>query len=192
MNPVTRLAAATLLLAGAGRLAAQPPDPCSQVAWNVRAERALYAGTPQEVGAAENVDLAPAVEPGHLYSVHLMPEDAVAFAGPRGSELLDESGYGGLLLLRVPSAGRYRVSVDSSLWVDVIRDHHPAKSAAWQMAPGCTAPHKIVEYELPAAGDFVLQLSGGLDVEAHVAVTPVKADGKPPARRKRHKAPAPA
>jgi hypothetical protein len=188
VKTASRLLPAILLLACAGPLGAQPPDPCRQFTWDVRAERALFALAPQEIGAAENVDLVPAVETGRLYSVHLMPEDAVAFAGPRGTEVLDEPGFGGLLLLRVTTAGRYRVSVDSSVWVDVIQVHHPVRSRGFQMAPACTAPHKIVEYELPSPGEYVLQLSGATDVEAHVAVTPVTTASKTGQKKPRRRA----
>ena len=41
---------------------------------------------------------------------------------------------------------------------------------AFQGRPGCNAPHKVVEYELPE-GDVVIQLSAALPGKVRLTVT---------------------
>jgi hypothetical protein len=44
-------------------------------------------------------------------------------------------------------------------------------STDYQGAAGCNAPHKVVQFLLPAAQDLVLQVSGMPSVHARLTVT---------------------
>ena len=48
-------------------------------------------------------------------------------------------GAGGLLTVRVPVAGRYRITLDAPMWLDVINADSPIESTAFQGQKPCTA-----------------------------------------------------
>ena len=75
---------------------------------------------------------------------------------------------------RVTSAGAYRVSLSTAHWIDVVADGQLIKSRDFQGAHGCERPHKIVEYELPAGKELVLQVSGATAPAVLVAITAVR------------------
>ena len=86
---------------------------------------------------------------------------------------------GGAFLFEVPATGRYRVSISSRHWIDVVDDKTVIESVG-HLGPGCELVHKVVEFDLPAGRPLTLQLSGhddamiGLTITASVAA-PVKA-----------------
>lgn len=71
----------------------------------------------------------------------------------------------------VPRAGRWRVSLDSGVWVDVVRDGRAVASAAHGHGAACGGVRKRVEFEL-GAGRYVLQLSGAAGVRVRAMVSP--------------------
>ena len=85
------------------------------------------------------------------------------------------SSQAGLVRFRVKKAGRYRVSITSGHWVDVVDGAQLVPSVDFQGHVGCERPRKIVEYELPAGRDLTLQLSGSSDSPVVVAITAVVA-----------------
>jgi hypothetical protein len=86
----------------------------------------------------------------------------------------DDGAQGGLVRFRVEQAGLYRISLASGHWVDVIAHDEAVVSRDHQGARGCEPLHKIVEFDLPAGSELVLQLSGARDTAVRVAITPVK------------------
>jgi hypothetical protein len=62
-------------------------------------------------------------------------------------------------------------------WVDIVRKGRLVASTDFTGARGCSAPHKIVLYALPA-GDVLLQLSG--EVSPHVELTVTRSPATPP------------
>jgi len=50
--------------------------------------------------------------------------------------------------------------LDQPFWIDVVAGSQLLTSKDFQGVPGCNAPHKIVEFDLPATSDLVLQISG--------------------------------
>ena len=71
-----------------------------------------------------------------------------------------ERAFAGLVRLTVETAGVYRISLDQPLWVDVIANGTVVPAKDFQGRSGCNAPHKIVEFQLPAASPITLQFSG--------------------------------
>jgi hypothetical protein len=70
-------------------------------------------------------------------------------------------------------AGRYRVSISSDHWIDVLDGTQLMSSRDFQGQHGCQRPHKIVEFDLPADRDLTLQFSGSTDAHVIVAITAV-------------------
>jgi hypothetical protein len=52
-----------------------------------------------------------------------------------------------------------------------VSDRWPAARAAAFLVPGCNAPHKIVEFVLPAASVLRLQSSGAIGPAVKVTVS---------------------
>jgi hypothetical protein len=65
----------------------------------------------------------------------------------------------------------YRIALDQPLWVDVIANGTVVQAKDFQGRPGCNAPHKIVEFLLPAASPITLQFSGSAVRVVKVTVT---------------------
>jgi hypothetical protein len=65
----------------------------------------------------------------------------------------------------------YRISLDQPLWVDVIADGAMVPAKDFQGRRGCNAPHKVVEFLLPARVPITLQFSGGNASTVKVTVT---------------------
>jgi hypothetical protein len=149
-------------------------DACTGFKWDVSRELAVMKQTPQSITAAvkPGADL-PLLSVGTLYLVKLTDQAAVAFAAEPAKRRVAAGAQAGLVRFRVRKAGRYRVSITSSHWIDVVDGVQGVPSVDFQGHVGCARPSKIVEFELPAARDLTLQLSGSSDAEVFVAVTAV-------------------
>jgi hypothetical protein len=173
--PAARLWRTTALillvaLTGGGAYGSDPPaDPCAGFSWDVAHERALFGEAPQRLTAGASVADAPAISPGRLYELALVPDSQVRFAAAPGKRGAAE-GHAGLATLSLPSAGLYRIALDQPYWVDVIAAGAPIPSRDFQGRAGCHAPHKIVEFVLPAATPLTLQFSAGNAATLRVAV----------------------
>jgi len=56
-------------------------------------------------------------------------------------------------------------------WVDVLAEGSPIRSQDFQGRRGCDAPHKVVEFVLPAATRLTLQFSGDASSTVRVAIS---------------------
>jgi hypothetical protein len=158
MNPV-RLAFAAVVLAGVGPAwAAQ--DPCAQFKWDVTREVALFRTSPVPIAAAAAPLDAPSIQPDMLYRVQLHPQEAVTLAAPVSKKMLDDGAFGGLLRIRLPESGTYRISVDAGFWIDVADASGTLQRADFSGSQNCTTPRKVVLYELAGGKDFHVQLTG--------------------------------
>ena len=130
--------------------------------------------TPRAVAAAvkPRADL-PRIEPEKLYEVKLPGQSTVTFVAKPSKPTLNEGAHAGLVRFRVEKAGRYRVSITSGHWIDIVEGSQLVSSRDFQGQHGCERPHKIVEYELPAGRDLTLQFSGSTDAQVIVAITAV-------------------
>jgi hypothetical protein len=164
-----RLWAALALSLAAGIVLAQD-DPCAKFSWNVEHERALFAAAPQAIAAGHDAASAPRLEPDRLYQLQLAAAGQVMLALPPGKKPGDAS-YAGLARLSLQQPGSYRVSVDQSVWIDIVADGKMIDSADFQGRPGCLAPHKMVQYSLPAGRELLLQLSGAPSAGVRLTIT---------------------
>ena len=86
----------------------------------------------------------------------------------RASEL--PSLRGGVFQFAVPVAGRYRVSISSRHWIDVV-DVSTVIDSVDHFGPGCELVHKVVEFDLPTGRPLTLQLSGHDDAIVGLVIT---------------------
>lgn len=151
-------------------------DPCTRFTWDVTHELAVMKQTPQQiVAAAKSSSETPTLQLDKLYEVKLVDQSTVTFAVTPGKPTLPDGTRGGLLRFSSEVAGRYRVSMTSGHWIDVVDGQTLIKSRDFQGARGCERPRKIVEFDLPAGRPLMLQLSGASDSPVTLAITTVKA-----------------
>lgn len=149
-------------------------DGCSHFTWNVSHELAVMKQKAESVTAATKpTSRLPLLTLDHLYELQLSPQTGISFSVPPAKPTLNDSAQGGLVRIRVPKAGVYRVSSSSGHWIDVVSGQHTIKSKDFQGSRSCERPHKIVEFELPANTDLVIQFSGSTERSIALAITPV-------------------
>jgi hypothetical protein len=95
----------------------------------------------------------------------------VKFVHPLGKDVAAEGSSGGILKLHIDHAGRYRITLDAPLWIDVVSGNELVASTGFQGRQPCTLIHKSVEWSLPANADVVVQLAGATRPRTNLAVT---------------------
>jgi hypothetical protein len=149
-------------------------DACTGFKWDVSHELAVMKQTPHAITAAVKPGTdVPLLSVGTLYSLKLADQAVVAFATEPGKRRVAAGAQAGLVRFRVRKAGRYRVSITSGHWIDVLDGVQAVPSVDFQGHVGCERPSKIVEFDLPAERDLTLQFSGSSDAEVFVAITAV-------------------
>jgi hypothetical protein len=139
-------------------------DACAGYKWDVRKERALFAGPAAPLSAGLDPKSAPVVVPNRLYQVRLARQDRVTLArsvvkDAAAGKTPEADAYAGIANLKISTPGSYRVAIDGPFWIDVLANGTPVAAKDFQGQHGCSAPRKIVEFELAGAQRFVLQLS---------------------------------
>jgi hypothetical protein len=104
------------------------------------------------------------------YALSLLAQDQLRFVVKPGRASKAASPRGGAFQFEVPVTGRYRVSITSRHWVDVV-DGGTVIESADHFGPGCDVLHKIVEFDLTAGRKLTLQLSGQDDAIIGLAIT---------------------
>ncbi|HME39014.1 MAG TPA: hypothetical protein VKG63_08635 [Steroidobacteraceae bacterium] len=163
------------LVLGGAALPAFADDACVDFKWDVRAERALFAQTPTALAAGQTAASAAAVVPNRPYSLRLLAQDQVAFVAAPGKKLQSPPAYGGLAKLQIAAPGSYRISVDLPLWIDVVAQGALVPASDFQGQHSCSAPHKIVVFDLTGVQPFVLQLSNAASATVLLTITPAPA-----------------
>jgi hypothetical protein len=149
-------------------------DGCTHFKWDVSRELAVMKRTPQAITAAVKPGAeVPQLNVGTLYSLKLTDQALVTFAAGPAKANGAPRAQAGLVRLRVKKAGRYRVSITSGHWVDVVDGAQLVPSVDFQGHVGCERPRKIVAFDLPAERTLTLQFSGSSDPEVVVAITAV-------------------
>jgi hypothetical protein len=153
-------------------MAEEASDACSHFTWNVAHELAAMKQTATPITAASKPGTqVPQIQVGKLYELKLAPQNAITYSMQPAKPTLNDSTQGGLVRFRVAKAGLYRISITSGHWIDVVDGDQLVKSKDFQGSHGCARPHKIVEFELPANRDLMLQFSGATDATVAVAIT---------------------
>jgi hypothetical protein len=151
---------------------------CDAFSWNVDHELAVMREPARKVLAQPDAgNPAAAITVGHHYEVTLRPQAEVNFAMPPARPARDPAPQGGSLGFVVETAGRYRISITSRHWIDVVAGGKVIDSIGHQGSAGCELLHKVVEFDLPAGMPLTLQLSGRAERELGLAITQSPASG---------------
>lgn len=151
--------------------AARADDPCAAFSWDVAHERTLFATRATALAAGTALSSSPSLATDRLYQLTLGLQQAISFEAPPAKMRMAEGAYAGLAKLRVDVGGRYRISLDQPFWLDVVAGGALVRSSDFQGRPGCSAPHKVVEFVLPADTALTLQFSGAASPTLKVTVT---------------------
>jgi hypothetical protein len=146
-------------------------DPCAAFTWDVHHERELFAKPAEALVGGHTDAAAPALKVDRLYELTLAKQPEVSFPSKPGRAAMGDGDYAALVHLTLPAAGMWRVSLDSKLWVDVLADGGAIASSDFQGRPGCSAPHKIVAFVLPAGKVLTLQISNAAAPTVKLSVT---------------------
>lgn len=144
---------------------------CDAASPDVALELAVMRSPAISVTAVSGKDSPlPALALDKHYAINLIAQSEVAFRAKPGRTARNDSPRGGLFSFEVPAAGRYRISITSRHWIDVL-DGKAVLTSAEHHGPGCELLHKIVEFDLPTARPLTLQLSGRDDAIIGLAIT---------------------
>lgn len=130
---------------------------CAQYALDIREELAAMKEMPRRVTSLTERGVIPPIGPSRQpLSVTLHHSGSVALTTvPRR-----EGPNAGLIPVVIPEDGRYRVSADSAIWIEVVRGSVRVEPVRFEMQTGCAALFKVVEYQLPQGVDYWIELSG--------------------------------
>jgi hypothetical protein len=164
--------ASCFLLIAARSVAHDPTeDECGAASSDVSLELAVMRSPAISVTAVPGKDSpVPELALDKHYAINLIPQGDLAFRVKPGRASRSELSRGGILRFTVPAAARYRISITSQHWIDVIDGRSVVASAAHH-GPDCELLHKIVEFDLPAGRPLTLQLSGRDDAIVGLAIT---------------------
>jgi hypothetical protein len=160
------------LLVAAALSSARADDACTDFKWDVTKERALFAGAPTTIKAGTDAKTAPSLVPGKLYQLQLASQASVNFVLEPGRKSRAYSDHGGVAILKMPTSGAYRVSVDMPLWMDIVANATLLPATDFQGQRDCKAPHKIVVFDLAVDQTLTLQLSSSPADSVRVTITP--------------------
>lgn len=160
-----------VLLLGVAAFTARAGDDCVDFKWDVSKERALFAAAPSELTAGKDRASAPVILPDRLYRLRLTTQDAVAFVVAPGKLSGAPSAFAGIATLKIAAPGSYRISIDLPSWIDVVADGALVHPTDFQGQHSCSAPHKIVVFDLSGTQPLTLQFSNAPVNEVSLTVT---------------------
>lgn len=146
-------------------------DRCVAFSWDVRHERELFSKEPVDLASGRAFADAPLLTADRLYELELRAQPEVTFAAPPSRSWPQEATYAGLARLTVETAGIYRFSMDQPAWIDVVTNGTVLHSRDSQSRDGCSAPHKLVEFALPAGKPLILEFSSSVTPSMRITVT---------------------
>jgi len=175
MRTVPRLMSPLLMglgMACGATYAATPP--CESFKWDVSHEHTLFMGTATALNSGASLATAPVIVPDRLYELKLVPQQDTKFMVEPHRRDPADGVDAGLVSLHLNALGRYRVSSDAAVWIDVIDDGAAVRAIDFQGQKDCAAPHKVVEFEIGAL-QVLIQVSGSDAATVKLAVTRVAA-----------------
>jgi hypothetical protein len=152
-------------------LPALADDACVDFKWDVSKERALFAGIPTALKSAKDSTSAPAIAPNRLYRLQLTPQEQVTLAVNPGKKAPAAGAFAGLATVTIAAAGAYRIAIDLPVWIDVVSGGSLLAAKDFEGQRNCSAPHKIVEFDLTGGQSYILQFSNGMRENILLTVT---------------------
>jgi hypothetical protein len=167
------VAGALLAACSQASLADEDPTACQAPGWDMTRELKAYAGVPSPVTAGGAARRAPIVRADTLYALALRAQGDVRFVQESPNAPRAAASMAGLARFTVRTAGRYRVTVDTALWIDAVDAASiipPLNYIAWHRCPHY---RKSVEYRLAAGHTVTLQFSGATAASVNVTIEAV-------------------
>lgn len=167
-----RFVALLAFLVFASTASAHTDGGCDTFTWDLSREKAAMQGAPTAAYVITSLgQVTGLLEPGRRYDATLVPQDTMKFPVPPARSRGAPDAKAGIFLFRSGKAGKYRVALTSSHWIDVLHQGKSIDSVDHQGRNGCEWVRKVVEFELPANIMLVLQLSGATDAKVSLAIT---------------------
>lgn len=177
MNPrdTTRLGALLVgFLLAAPAVPHDPPEAgCDPAPAEMAREIALMRSRAQPMPESVLSTRLPCLSLNKHYALALKAQADVGFRAPPGRTARSSTARAGMYCFRVSVAGRYRVSITSRHWIDIV-DGGTVVPSVSHHRPGCGLVHKTVEFDLPSGKPLTLQLSGQDDSVVGLAITYVE------------------
>lgn len=105
---------------------------------------------------------------GRRVEVKLLSEQSVEYDAPPNGKAPGREG--GVLIVAVPTPGRYRIVLSAAAWIDLVGAGNAIASVGHGHGPDCSGIRKMVDFDLQA-GRYTLQLSGAQAGTIGVMVT---------------------
>jgi hypothetical protein len=180
LRPVCMAGLCWLILAGAQAAepaTAQTPSPaasanCQADGWDMNRELQAFARTPESATAGSSTARLPLLHRGTLYALRLQAQGEVHFVQPPGRPGKAVTPMAGLSHFTVSAAGRYRITVDSPLWIDVVTAQGVIPPSAYTGWHECSVYRKSVDYTLGAGQTVTLQFSDAATDLVKVTIEP--------------------
>lgn len=163
----------TLLFAS---MAAQADDiaaACQEPGWEMSREILAFRDLGMAMQAGSEARAAPAIQIGRLYALRLKPQETVKFARTPQKFSQQQGAVAGLAQLAVSSSGKYRITSDAPLWIDIVAPSGTLQASEFNGWHQCGLFRKSLVYSLSAGQPLVLQLSGGSAPVVKVAIEPL-------------------
>jgi hypothetical protein len=146
---------------------------CQEPGWDMSRELAAFRAAGLAAKAGTDPTALPAIELGRVYALQLQPQDAVKFARTPQKLSQGPAAVAGLAQFSVSVSGKYRITVDAPLWIDVVAPSGTIQASDFNGWHQCALFRKSLVYSLSAGQPLVLQLSGGSAPAVKVAVEPL-------------------
>jgi len=164
-------------------------EDCTKLSPEMQAVVAAMDGPGLRIEALPMPESSPTVEPGiHKLEVALRPLSEV---GLKGKEILSrqipgreevmaektkpnenvENLFGGFVRLAIPKDGMYRISADSTIWIEVIGEEKPIERVRIVPRLHCGRIHKSLGFPLKPERSYWLQMSGSKRPDVAVLIT---------------------
>jgi hypothetical protein len=166
-----------------------PGEDCTKLSPELQAIVSEMDGPGLRIEASPRLESTPALEPGiHKLEVALRPLSEVWLVGKerisrqtlgaegtmanktKPSENVDYL-FGGFVLLTVPRDGLYRISTDSTLWMEVIDGGKPIERVKITPRLHCGRIHKSLGFPLTREQSYWLEMSDSKRSNVTVLIT---------------------
>ena len=147
--------------------------PCKASGWDMTRELKAYAGDARPLASGSATWNIPVVWADTLYTLAFHPQDQVHFIQESPNAPRAPNAMAGLARFTVLTTSRYRVTVDTALWIDAVDATDIVKPSAYITWHQCPQFRKSVEYRLQAGQSILLQFSGASAGFAKVTIEPL-------------------
>jgi hypothetical protein len=175
-----RIALAALACLVASPALAQPSpaaSACAEVSdRNLPPALAAWASPAEALAASASPDAPPVLlTAGKPAEMSLRPQADVRFQVKPGGGKPVQAPHAGLVTIRVPSAGVWRLSASAPVWIDVVGPHGLVESVGHGHLAPCTSLRKSVAFQL-GQGEYLVQLSASPGAAIRLLLSPAPAE----------------